>query len=247
MIYKIGEVLPDNVIGIYKITCQSNNKFYIGSSTNIKIRLTKHVRLLKKNKHWNKFLQNTWNKYTQEAFSLEIIEITNEENLLEREQYWLDYTKCYNNDIGFNSSKTVSKVFDNSKSYIVTNPEGVEIEVSNLEKYCRDNNISSSIRNIAIGRVKTHYSGYSCRYKTDSIEDCANRRKKNGGKYWQSKKYTYIIKYQDGTIDTTNVFTNYCKEKGLYLWGFYKLKKGMIDNYKGIVEVIKSENSGIRN
>lgn len=37
--------------GIYKISCIKNNKFYIGSSVNIKRRLKTHLKLLNQNKH----------------------------------------------------------------------------------------------------------------------------------------------------------------------------------------------------
>jgi len=91
---------------IYKITCLKNNKFYIGSSTDINTRLDTHKRLLRKNKHSNPHLQNAWNKYGEQNFKYEIIETIHDINqLLIREKWWIDNTECYKGEIGFNVSR----------------------------------------------------------------------------------------------------------------------------------------------
>lgn len=89
--------------GIYKIKCLENNKIYIGSSKNIEKRINTHIKRLRKNTHINEFLQNSWNKYGEISFSFEIIEECSEDSLIEREQFWMDSTKCYNNEFGFNA------------------------------------------------------------------------------------------------------------------------------------------------
>jgi len=90
---------------IYKIICKNNNKFYIGSSININIRLNQHIRLLKRNKHKNKYLQKSWNKYGEKNFRFEIMETVHDINqLLTREKWWIDTTDCCNRKIGFNIS-----------------------------------------------------------------------------------------------------------------------------------------------
>lgn len=63
--------------GIYKITNKVNNKIYIGSAKRFKERFSGHISSLKNNKHQNKHLQASWNKYGTDAFVFEIIEITN--------------------------------------------------------------------------------------------------------------------------------------------------------------------------
>jgi group I intron endonuclease len=99
------------ISGIYKITCLSTGKFYIGSSTNINRRLKQHMGLLKHNKHENKYMQNAWNKHGEENFKFEIIEtIRKTRELLTREQRWLDATQCYKKAIGFNISSDVNAV-----------------------------------------------------------------------------------------------------------------------------------------
>lgn len=59
--------------GIYQITCTANGKIYIGSSVNIKSRISGHKSKLNKGCHDNKYLQNAWNKYGESSFIFEII------------------------------------------------------------------------------------------------------------------------------------------------------------------------------
>ena len=76
---------------IYKITNIITNDFYIGSAVNFKNRKWSHLCSLRKNKHKNQFVQNSWNKYGEDAFIFEIIEVVDKkENLITREQYWID-------------------------------------------------------------------------------------------------------------------------------------------------------------
>jgi len=79
---------------IYKITNVLNKKFYIGSSIRFTYRKKQHIYDLRKNTHCNRYLQNAWNKYGERNFIFEIIEDNiSEKDLLEREQYYLDFLK----------------------------------------------------------------------------------------------------------------------------------------------------------
>jgi len=82
--------------GIYRIENIINNKFYIGSTACFNKRFSSHKYLLKNNKHPNKILQNSWNKYGEHNFKFEILEeIRNLDGniLLEKEQYYSDNLK----------------------------------------------------------------------------------------------------------------------------------------------------------
>jgi len=48
---------------------------------------------LKRNKHFNKYIQRSWNKYGEENFMFEILENCEVEKLIEREQYYIDTLK----------------------------------------------------------------------------------------------------------------------------------------------------------
>jgi group I intron endonuclease len=79
---------------IYAIINNINGKMYIGSSKDFVKRSWEHFNALKLNKHVSKYLQRSYNKYGKENFSIEIIEnINNLEDLIKREQCWLDFLK----------------------------------------------------------------------------------------------------------------------------------------------------------
>lgn len=77
-------------IGIYRIKNSINSKIYIGSTKNIEARWAKHKALLRHNKHQNAHLQNAWNKYGENAFIFEVIEECKIEDLINREQFFID-------------------------------------------------------------------------------------------------------------------------------------------------------------
>lgn len=81
--------------GIYRIINSSNGKCYVGSSIDINRRRLEHFSALLHNRHVNNHLQNAYNKYGKDSFIFEVIEnleITDniKEDLLEREQFWID-------------------------------------------------------------------------------------------------------------------------------------------------------------
>lgn len=90
--------------GVYKILCVGNDKIYIGSSSNIELRFKVHIRQLKNGTHINKHLLNAYRSYGEESLIFEIIEECDESLILIREQYWMDATRCYDRNIGFNNT-----------------------------------------------------------------------------------------------------------------------------------------------
>jgi hypothetical protein len=86
-----------NKSGIYCLVNTDNQKKYVGSSKNIYQRLQKHRAYLRKNIHENKKLQNSWNKHGEGSFQYYILEFCSEEQLLEREQFYIDTLKPWYN------------------------------------------------------------------------------------------------------------------------------------------------------
>lgn len=78
------------ICGVYCIKNKVNNNFYIGSSADINKRKNQHFVALKNNKHHSKYLQRSFNKHKEENFSFNILEECNIENLLIREQYFIN-------------------------------------------------------------------------------------------------------------------------------------------------------------
>ena len=61
--------------GVYIILQHSQNRVvYVGSSNHIEIRRSSHMSALESGRHHNPHLQNLWNKYGSEDFSIIIIE-----------------------------------------------------------------------------------------------------------------------------------------------------------------------------
>lgn len=79
--------------GVYKITCLSNGRFYIGSSKNLYQRYIEHRSKLRKNKHHNKELQSDYNTYNINNFKFEVIEYCYEDIRKDREQMYLTLYK----------------------------------------------------------------------------------------------------------------------------------------------------------
>ena len=79
--------------GIYRIRNLINNKFYIGSSNNINHRKSTHLYDLRNQKHRNIHLQRSYNKHKEENFLFDIIELCEVENLILREQHYIDTLK----------------------------------------------------------------------------------------------------------------------------------------------------------
>lgn len=88
--------------GIYKIINTKNNKIYIGSSVNIEKRKEKHFWMLKKGIHDNKFLQSSFNRDGIESFSFEIVESCKEDELVEKENYYILENKSNDMKFGYN-------------------------------------------------------------------------------------------------------------------------------------------------
>ena len=153
--------------GIYKITCLINGKVYVGSALNISSRFRRHETNLYKNIHANKHLQNTYNKYGPNQFLYEVIEKVSDENvLIDMEQFWMDKLESTNPYKGFNLKPKASsmlgfrRINDSknkvAKRWIITKPNGDVTEIVNLNQFCRDNNLIHSC--LSVGSHK----GYKC-------------------------------------------------------------------------------------
>lgn len=78
------------ISGIYQIKNTINNKIYIGSAKNIRIRKNKHFSDLLKNKHHCIKLQNSFNKHGVNNFEFSLLANCPEEYLIKLEQWFLD-------------------------------------------------------------------------------------------------------------------------------------------------------------
>lgn len=96
----IRDINKLNQKGIYAIVNSKTNKIYIGSTNNsFKRRLFFHINGLRKNKHENQYLQNSYNKHGENVFYFRILLIC--DDVLKWEQRALDLYKPFKKR-GFN-------------------------------------------------------------------------------------------------------------------------------------------------
>ena len=176
---------------IYKIVNTVNNKFYLGSTNNYKIRFRKHKYDLKNQKHVNKHLQNAWNKYGEEVFNFEIIGTF--ENLKETEQEFLDnldFNKVYNISPNANGGDII-KTFPKYKQ------KEIYKKIANASKGRKPGN------SIKINIEGTEYSSYNEAFRILNIPvvtiryRCLSKNIKY--KHWNivGKEKTYFVKEGD--------------------------------------------------
>ncbi len=156
--------------GIYYIKNLVNNKIYVGSSTMVNIRLTRHRHFLKNNTHCNKHLQSAYNEYGKENFLFHLLERCASDKLVERENYYINLFDASNREKGYNQAtvtdtlrnnfseesklnKSISKLkfYNNySKFKAINIIESTEVEFTNLTEaadYLIDNGYAKSTRN----------------------------------------------------------------------------------------------------
>ena len=110
--------------GIYQIRNIKNNKVYVGQTINFRDRFNQHKSSLLGDKHYNKYLQRSFNKYGIENFVFEVLEYCPKERLNEKEREWIKYKRSEYAEYGYNAAYAVIKFgqYDTSLSEInVTN------------------------------------------------------------------------------------------------------------------------------
>lgn len=115
---------------IYGILNLVNGKIYVGSAVDIYYRFHTHKSKLKYNQHVNKHLQSAWNEYGELAFDFIILEhVMWKSDLIDREQYWIDLTDCYNPEHGYNFRKIAKSNLGLKK--IVSKETRLKLSVAN--------------------------------------------------------------------------------------------------------------------
>ena len=96
---------------IYQIRYIVSGKVYIGSATNPHRRWIEHKSRLGCKTHSSRHLQSAWDKYGELEFVFEIVEpVLFVEDLVAREQYWIDKMKAANPAYGYNMAPLAMSV-----------------------------------------------------------------------------------------------------------------------------------------
>lgn len=161
--------------GIYKIINVVTNKVYIGSAINLYKRKNQHFRQLRRGKHPNKLIQNSFNKYGEINFVFDIVEWVEDTNMLiVKEQYYLDLFKPEMNILKKAGSMLGYKHSIESKNKMK------ESQLKNYELHGVRTGFTLSVetknklRNLWLGKKRP--------------KEVIDKITKNNAKYWSNKK-----------------------------------------------------------
>lgn len=94
--------------GVYAIRNDIDNRLYVGSALNFKVRYYSHRGLLHRNSHHSTRLQCFYNEHGADIFRFELLEIVqNPQQLSATEQLWINATNAASIEAGFNNTAIV--------------------------------------------------------------------------------------------------------------------------------------------
>lgn len=207
------------IMGVYKIENTETGKVYIGSSVNIKRRLSGHLGKLGLGNHCNPYLQNSWNKHGEVAFEFSIIEkVEDKNNLIDKEQQWMDYYRCYEREHGYNMLPVAGSCLGYTQSKESKRKKSEALKGIPLSEKTKQR-MSKAKRGTQVGKNNPFYG------KSHSIE----HREKMGvvmGKDW-------IVTDPDENEDIIHNLEKFCREKKLSSGLMNRVAKGKRSHHKG--------------
>lgn len=148
------------VSGIYKITTNIDERFYIGSSRNISNRWKDHIKMLIDGRHHSPHFQRFINKHKVVCCRFEIVEECPKDQLCDREQFYLDTLQPFG-EKGFNVKRKVIGLFGHKKPSVHKevyqySPNGLENSFSSASVAAQELDLNvNSLRGCLTGRIKT--------------------------------------------------------------------------------------------
>ena len=174
---------------LYRINNTVTGDFYVGSAWRPMERRGYHWNRLKKNTHPNTLLQRAANKYGWWNFEFLIIRSWDAEDLDRNTLYRLEQQYLNSLNPKYNIARIVGRPHITeeakekyrklySKEWIITDPKGKELTITNLKKFCRENGLAQShMWYVAQGKM-SHSKGWKCRYADGSTPEYINKNKK---------------------------------------------------------------------
>lgn len=144
--------------GIYRIVNKVNGKGYVGSASSFYKRWKLHRHDLLKGKHHSFRLQHSWNKYGEDKFIFEVLEIVENptrELLLAREQYWINYYNSSNPKNGYNICPIAGSCFGAEQEQTKINKERIKefLLKNGFKPSCKAKDLEES----HLGKILLHY------------------------------------------------------------------------------------------
>lgn len=205
---KIIKFSDYHVSGIYAIRNLLNGKIYVGSSSDICERIRIHKRDLRASKHHSIHLQRSWKLYGENSFEFFLVELVEDVScLLEREQYWMDESDCYNKHKGYNISPTAGscrgiKLSEEHKEKIRIAHLGKAVsketrkklsEIHKRNPYWGGRSHSQKTKDkISLTKTGEKHSRSTCNKRNSSIRKGGSRNGKHKGVSWDNTRSKWI-------------------------------------------------------
>lgn len=147
-----SRILADNLSTtcVYRWINKLNGNMYVGSSTNLRIRLYTYFSLGSLNRS-SRIIDRALLKHGYSNFSFEILEYCTKENVLEREQYYMDFLKPIYNIVDKAGSTLGYKHTEASKAKMRNLPlsdELLQVKLQSVAKAGMANRVKVVIANI---------------------------------------------------------------------------------------------------
>lgn len=220
-----------NNSGIYCITNTIDDRIYIGSCKNFRIRKQEHIRNLNKNIHNNIHLQRFVNKYGINSLKFYIIEFSEIIELVNKEQKYLDSLKPH-----FNISKKAYQPPVTNRSFTKEQIEKIAELYNSGKTGCQIAELLFNDRNC---RVKINFLIRGDSYK--EYNHLFNYRKYSQiGRKISEETRDKISKANGGTTSLDNNDIEFIKENYLTISG-RKIAKLINKNHRTVAYYIKTK------
>ena len=163
---------------IYKISNNINDKIYIGSSKEFNNRINQHRYNLKKGNHHSILLQRHYNKYGIESLVFEIIEKCSFEDLIKREQFYIDSLEPF-----FNIRRTAESNFGLKRSDESKLKQSIKMKGRIVSKEVRDKISKSQLGKIVSIETKVKISNQKIGINNHMFEKFGNKHHNFGKKF----------------------------------------------------------------
>lgn len=176
---------------IYSITNTINNKQYVGQTKDYNSRVNSHLCALRANRSHNRHLQNSFNKYGEQAFQFDIIEKCDIDELNDREQFWIEELGSYDN--GYNLDKGGGGIrgyhFTEEQKKKISEALKGKVVTEEAKQHMRENHANFK------GENHPQYGTKWCELHTPEMQEIL--RKKASERYSGSGNPNYGKKFSD--------------------------------------------------
>jgi group I intron endonuclease len=240
--YKLKSIFGLNC-GVYCFKNKINNKYYIGSSSNLRNRKSAHLNDLKNNKHHSIKFQRAYNYHGVNSFEYQVLECCEVKMLQQAETEWLIFFNAYNN--GYNSTDEVGAPWRGKKQpeeikkrqkctpVKMVDPEGNVVKDYSVSNFCKQYKLPNWCIMFVLKGKYFQYKGW--RNYSKELEgikfNSKEYRKELGLKSNVCKNYK-VINPSGEIVEGKNV-TQMCKKYNLDAGAIIRVLDGKIKHHQG--------------